>query len=206
MIPLFTLTLLLITAGVFALYAVREAFGFGQRYRTGSLLADKMKASGDTRTGACGPPQAPSLRSWGAGCPPGNCTSEDLATNLNRQFAGERYGCRELTYWIKMTIAADGTASFSDNAKVTICPTRVILMAPGVLTPTVLLSEFTIGNQNQMVGDPIPFQLLDVTSYQAIPFVTDCIKAGLPFAVKLSGAAANSGVQVYFGIIGPAVG
>lgn len=155
--------------------------------------------------GPCGPSAPTQPMSWGAGCPDGSCSADQLASNLNRAFAGERYPCRELTYWNRLIVDANGEATFNDNSKVTICPTRVIILAPGVVTPIIFLSEFEIGNQNQIVGDPIPFPILDVASYQAIPFVTDCIKAGMPFEVKLTGTAAEDTV-VFFGIIGPAIG
>lgn len=171
--------------------------------RTGQQMANPARANGGN--GGCGPVGATSLNSWGPGCPTGNCTADQLASNLGRAFAGERYPCRELTYWLRMLIDANGNATFSDNSKVTICPTRVVVMSPGTVVPSILLDTFEIGNQNQIVGDPIPFPLLDVASYQIIPFVTDCIKAGMPFHVHLSGTAAENTV-VYFGIIGPTIG
>lgn len=157
---------------------------------------------------ACGtlPPATP--MSWGAACPPGQCSSEDLAANLNRAFAGERYGCRELPYWLSATVDANGVATFEQNSTVTICPTRVMFAAGGpdplAFAATAVLAEFTMGNQNQVVGDPLPLALIATNSYQSIPFVTDCLKAGLPFKIRLEGLTV--GDVVYFGILGPAVG
>lgn len=153
----------------------------------------------------CGPAPATQPMSWGAACPTGNCTADTLAANLNRAFAGERYPCREIPYWIEMTGVAGGTATFDGNSKVTICPTRVIVHPrDGSQAVGVQLSRFEIGNQNQVVGDPIPIQFLDYNSYVIIPFVTDCIKAGMPFGITIIGTTTD---DIYdFGIIGPAIG
>lgn len=185
-------------------------------------IAQQMKRTGQSPAGmvpgnvigggngSCGPAPATSTRSWGAACPTGACSADQLAANLNRTFAGERYPCRELTYWIKMTADGSGVCTFNQNSKVTICPTRVIAFEDSEtsgLLPVAgpLLTVFEIGNQNQIVGDPIPLALLNPSAYQIIPFVTDCIKAGMPFNVTITGATAGTGV-VYFGIVGPAIG
>lgn len=153
----------------------------------------------------CGPALPAQPQSWGAACPTGHCTADQLAANLNRAFAGERYPCREIPYWIPLTADAGGVASFDDNSRVTICPTRVII-APrdGSALLAVQLSRFEIGNQNQVVGDPIPIPFLSQNSYVIIPFVTDCIKAGMPFGITIIGAAEDDVFD--FGIIGPAIG
>ena len=173
--------------------------------RTGQAPAMMATRSNGNGNGNCGPAMATQPRSWGAACPTGNCTADMLAANLNRAFAGERYPCREIPYWIPITIAADGTGTFDDNSRVTICPTRVIVNPrDGSATVSVQLSRFEIGNQNQVVGDPIPLPFLGPNSYVIIPFVTDCIKAGMPFGVTLIG---GTPADIYdFGIIGPAIG
>lgn len=155
--------------------------------------------------GPCGPVPMAKAMSWGAACPTGNCTAENLANSLNRQFAGERYPCRELPYTLQLTADAGGDVTFEQNSRVTICPTRVIV-APedGELLATGLLTVFEVGNQNQVIGDPIPLVQLAPDAYQAIPFVTDCIKAGIPFSVQMTDLGA--GQVVYFTIIGPAIG
>jgi len=153
---------------------------------------------------ACGPTAPTTPMSWGAGCPPGHCTSQDLAAALNRSFAGEKYPCRELTYWIGMIADAAGVASFEDNSKVTICPTRIAVFSTTEPDAGMFVSEFEIGNQNQLVGDGIPIGILSPDSYQIIPYVTDCIKAGIPFSVSISGMTADD--VLYFGLIGPTIG
>lgn len=163
--------------------------------------------TGNGSPGSCGPMPATQTQSWGAACPPGQCTSESLAAALNRAFAGERYPCRELTYWIPVDPGGATTASFDGNALVTICPTRVIAMVTDSTgTPVIqgFLSRFTVGNQNQIVGDPLPLEAIDTTSYSIIPFVTDCIKAGMPWGFTMTGLPADG--SAYFGIIGPAIG
>lgn len=181
-------------------------------------IANKF-GNGKTRTGQtsmmgpnypagmppCGPAPAGTPMSWGSACPPGYCSADQLARNLNRAFAGDRYGCRELSYWLTAVASAGGVATFDDNAIITICPTRVIVLsavADGDLDAE--LTEFTIGAQNQIYGDPMPIRMLHPQSYQIIPFVTDCIKAGQPFSLTVTGATAAS--TIYFGLIGPAVG
>ena len=152
--------------------------------------------------GPCGPVLPTQPRSWGAACPTGDCTADSLASMLGRE---TRIPCRELTYWIKMTATAGGVASFNNNATVTICPTRVIFDYEGDdPAVTAQLDTFTVGNQNQIAGDPLPLGAIARDSYAIVPFVTDCIKAGMPFAVSMSGLAAAK--VVYFGIVGPAIG
>lgn len=157
--------------------------------------------------GACGPGPVTQPMSWGAACPAGNCTSETLAAALNRVFAGERYPCRELTYWQPATVDGAGGGTFDGNALVTICPTRVVaIVVDSTGTPVLqgFLTRFTIGNQNQIVGAPLPLEAIDPTSYQIIPFVTDCIKAGMPWGYTMTGLPADG--DAYLGIIGPAIG
>lgn len=172
-----------------------------------SKIHNKVRAAANAaRTGQapCGPAPAVQARSWGAACPTGACTSNDLAANLGRAFAGERYPCRELTYWVYGQATAGGVWTFSDNAILTICPTRIIVVTLTALAGGEIMSAFTIGNQNQMVGDPIPLTMLAPNSYQIIPYVTDCVRAGIPFGFTLSGLAASDFVD--FGLVGPAIG
>lgn len=176
-----------------------EGYGF-----VGQMSSSTSRNGGP----ACGPMAPAQPQSWGAACPPGFCTSETLAANLGRQYAGERYPCRELTYWVELVPDAGGDATVSFNARVTICPTRVIALsfAAGVqvLAGGGELSVFEVGNQNQIVGDPIPLDLLAPDSYVIIPFVTDCIKAGMPVSFTVQGAPADG--LVLLGLVGPAIG
>lgn len=189
--------------------ALKKQIRTGHRTRTGQQVMGPAPVPASIREttpgGGCAPVGATVPRSWGAACPSGDCTAENLAANLGRMYAGERYPCRELTYWTKFTATAGGLVVFKENSLVTICPTRVIIdwegTAPAV---TCTLDSFTVGNQNQVVGDPIPVAVFQQNSYSIVPYVTDCIKAGIPFAFQISGAgAAKVG---YFGIVGPAIG
>lgn len=177
-------------------------------------LSQQLKSSSQTRTGqrmsgngngngGCGPVAPTQPQSWGAACPTGHCTAEMLATNLGRAFAGERYPCREIPYWTRLVADAGGVAEFDDNSRVTICPTRVIVQSQDT-TLAIQLSRFEVGNQNQVVGDPMPIFFLGPASYVIIPFVTDCIKAGMPFGITIIGATEDDVFD--FGIIGPAIG
>lgn len=154
--------------------------------------------------GGCGPVAPTVPQSYGAACPPGGCTADSLAAALNRSFAGEKYPCRELTYWIPLVASAGGVATFAGNSKVTICPTRVIVYSVAVPTSAMFLSAFEIGNQSQIVGDGVPIGMLVPNSWAIIPFVTDCIKSGLPFSFTIQGLGAAA--VLYFGIIGPTIG
>jgi len=156
--------------------------------------------------GGCGVAPQATPQSWGSACPSGFCTSADLATALNRAFAGERQGCRELPYWLEGTSTAGGLLTLTQNALVTICPTRVVILETlnGAIPDLAVMNEFTIGNQNQIAGDPLPVNVLALGAYQTIPFVTDCIKAGIPFTVGFAGLDATT--AYYVGLIGPAVG
>lgn len=162
--------------------------------------------NGNGGGGGCFSPGPGQPMSWGAACPTGYCTAHDLAESLGRAFAGERYPCRELTYWTKLTADANGVADTGDskNSKVTICPTRIVAFAMPA-SANALLEVFQMGNQNEIIGDPIPIQLLDPDSFQIIPYVTDCLRAGLPFRVRVSGLTATTGI-LYFGLIGPTIG
>lgn len=176
-----------------------------QNVRTGqaAMMGTPVSKNGNGN-GGCGPVGATQPQSWGAACPTGQCTAEMLATNLGRAFAGERYPCREIPYWTRVTANVAGVATFDGNSRVTICPTRVIVHPNQAAAIGVLLSRFEVGNQNEVVGDPIPVGFLQTPSYVVIPFVTDCIKAGMPFGFTIIGAA--NGDVFDFGIIGPAIG
>lgn len=156
--------------------------------------------------GGCGPARATTLNSWGSGCPPGFCTAEQLANSLGRAVAGERYPCREIPYWVSAVATAGGLISITQNSTVTICPTRIVVAGDdGVGIPIgASLSVFEIGNQNQIIGDPLPALLLAPGSYAPIPFVTDCMRAGLPFSIQGTGFTAAQ--NVYIALIGPAIG
>lgn len=174
--------------------------GGGPRIRTGQGVG--MVAGGN---GGCAP-LATQPQSWGAACPPGYCTADELARNLNRSFAGERYPCRELPYTLVAVADAGGVATFKENSRVTMCPTRVILsLDDEVAVPNdALLTSFEIGNQNQIIGDPLQILQFNPFSYAAIPFVTDCIKAGLPFSATITGLTADN--VAYLTLIGPTIG
>jgi hypothetical protein len=172
------------------------------RDSNGNIVGVNRNGTTNGFGGPCGPVMPTQPRSWGAACPTGDCTADSLASMLGRE---TRIPCRELTYWIKMTATAGGVASFNNNSTVTICPTRVIFDYEGAApAPTAQLDTFTVGNQNQIVGDGLPVATLFPFSYAIVPFVTDCIKAGMPFAISISGLAAAK--VVYFGIVGPAIG
>lgn len=156
---------------------------------------------------ACGPMAPTQPQSWGAACPPGMCDPTTLAASLGRSFAGERYGCRELTYWLTADFDASGETGFNVNSSITICPTRVVAVVldpAGTVVEEGVLETFTVGAQNQIYGDPLPLATIAPWSYSVIPFVTDCIRAGGPFGASFSGG--TQGNNVYFGLIGPAIG
>jgi hypothetical protein len=160
------------------------------------------------QSGPCAPMSPAQPQSWGAACPPGHCDSNSLAAAMGRAFGGERYGCRELTYWITpLELDAAGAGMQSQNATVTICPTRVIAIVKDSALAAAgegYLSEFTIGNTNQIVGDPLPLAVLAPYSYAIIPFVPDCIRAGMPFSISVVDGPAEG--FVYFGLVGPTIG
>lgn len=156
---------------------------------------------------ACGPMAPTQPQSWGAACPPGICDPSTLAASLGRSFVGERYGCRELTYWLFGEFDAGGQLTFAQNSDLTICPTRIVGWVTDPAGDRVqegVLSTFTIGAQNQIFGDPLPLSTISPDSYQMVPFVTDCIRAGGPFSLTVTGG--TPGNLVYVGLIGPAIG
>ena len=156
--------------------------------------------------GGCGPLPPATPMSWGAACPSGSCTSDGLAASLNRQFAGDRYGCRELAYWLSGTADAAGVVTLAQNSMITICPTRIVFVeaAGAGIGALAMLSVFEIQNQNQIVGAPLPLAMISIGAYQTIPFVTDCLKAGIPFRIVMTGLV---NTRVYtIGLIGPAIG
>lgn len=156
--------------------------------------------------GGCAPVPPAVPMSWGAACPSGNCTSADLAASLNRAFAGEKMGCKEIPYNLRGASNGAGALTLTQNALITICPTRVLFSTDDLLgIPAVaVMTLFTIGAQNQILGDPIPVGVLGGASYAIIPFVTDCIKAGTPFTMTFTGLTATQFHNVT--LIGPAIG
>lgn len=172
-------------------------------------IAQKMRDAGHRTgqgNGGCGPAPPTIPKSWGPACPTGACRADDLARNLGRAIAGENYGCREIPYWTRVTADGAGLVDSTQNSRVTICPTRVMIAIEdeAVLPNGTVLTVFEMGNQNQIVGDGIPVNQLLPDSFQIIPFVTDCLKAGLPFRFRIQGL--NATQVVYFGLIGPAIG
>lgn len=173
--------------------------------RTGSIQFDY-------RTGQCGPPQATVLKSWGAACPTGFCPPDNLPQALNRWFAGDRAGCRELPYGLNVTVtgavATDTAWSIERTSKVTMCPTRLLASYDlGTDSGPFVISKIQFGNQNQIVGGPIPINNFHPGAFQPVPFVPDCLKAGQPFSIEgtlKAGAAVAS--SLYLTFIGPVVG
>lgn len=184
---------------------IADRFKPGHGHRTGQTMMSPSPVR-QNGSGPCGPAAPAVPMSWGAACPPGGCTGAELAAALGRAFAGERYPCRELPYTVRGTTDGGGDLTLSQNSLVTICPTRVMISQDdGVVVPAnASLVSFTIGSQNQVLGDPIPASHLSPFSYQIIPFVGDCMRSGMPFELVLEDFAADSTVYVTF--IGPAVG
>lgn len=171
--------------------------------RTGALAFDY-------RTGQCGPVQATQTRSWGAACPSGYCPPGNLPAALNRWFAGERAGCREIPYTILLAgigiVLTDVAVSRTLTSKVDMCPTRIIASVT-VGTSTWRIDSIEFGSQNQILGSGVPAGSLDPGAFQPVPIVPDCIRAGQPFTIDatiLAGVAAAAELAITF--IGPVVG
>lgn len=162
--------------------------------------------SGNGNGGGCSAQLPAQPQSWGSACPSGTCTSADLAASLGRAFGGERYGCREIGYWLSGTSSAGGALTLTQNALITICPTRIIAAASGgqAIGTGALLTVFTVGSQNQIFGDPLPLAVIAPDSVQMVPFVSDCIKSGTPFTLTFTGLTATTLYSI--GLIGPAIG
>ncbi len=173
--------------------------------RTGAIMVDY-------RTGQCSPAQATVPRSWGSACPPGFCPPDGLPEALGRWFAGDRSGCRELPYTIHIPVTGSATLDVAStverNSKVTMCPTRMMVTTNyGTASGPFEITRIQFGNQNQIVGGPLPAGMFDPGAFQVVPFVPDCLRAGLPFSISvnlLAGAAVASDIWLTF--IGPAVG
>jgi hypothetical protein len=144
----------------------------------------------------CGPPLATQLRSHGSACPPPGC---DLATGLGRYYS-DAGTCRELTYWVFTT-----AASSTFQTTVTMCPTRIVIVEE-IPTFGRTLDTLVFGNQNQMVGDPLPLLAFAPDAVQAIPWVTDCIKSGQQVSFTIGGTAPAEGNAVWLGFVGPMIG
>lgn len=163
----------------------------------------------DYRTGACGPVQATQVRSWGAACPTGFCAPDNLPEALGRWFAGDRAGCREIPYTIRIDGTSDAALDVNvvatPNATVTMCPTRIITHAVGNWNLNVL----QFGSVNQIFGGPIPHTSLGTQVHASVPMVPDCIRAGQPIRIDADllpdgvGGAADS---LWIVFLGPMVG
>lgn len=167
----------------------------------------------DYRTGQCGPAQATQTKSWGAACPTGWCPPDNLPAALNRYFAGDRAGCRELPLTIALTgtrdAAADVPVTVSRTSLVTMCPTRLLAISTtAAVPPEWLINVVQFGNQNQIVGGPIPYQVFGRQAFQMVPFVPDCLRAGMPFTITATllpdAAVGDHTLSLVF--IGPMVG
>lgn len=162
----------------------------------------------DYRTGQCSPPQATQARSWGAACPSGYCPPENLPAALNRYFAGDRAGCREAPYTVRLDgtedAALDVVVTEERNSPITMCPTRIIMHATGDW----LINQIRFGNQNQLIGGPVPWEAFGTDTFAAVPIVPDCMAAGQPIRIQATllpdGGAAARSLWVVF--LGPMVG
>lgn len=165
----------------------------------------------DYRTGQCGPPQATMVKSWGSACPPGYCPPDHLPEALGRWFAGDRAGCKEAPYTVKLsgtTGAAVTTVTVSRNAEITMCPTRLLAWTNNASLGAVLITKVQFGSQNQLIGGPVPVEAFDPQAFQVVPMVPDCLKAGLPFTVTITLGIDVGAVDVdtWLTFIGPMVG
>jgi hypothetical protein len=175
--------------------------------RTGAVMFD-------FRTGQCGPAPANVTKSWGSACPDGYCPPANLPDALGRYFAGDRSGCREVPYTLHFSATEGGVAAvFADvtvtgNSKVTMCPTRMLITHDGVTGGAWRFKRLQFGNQNQVVGDTFPVSAYDPAAFQAVPFVPDCLRAGMPYEVvlELEGDATPVARQAWVTLIGPMVG
>jgi hypothetical protein len=174
--------------------------------RTGKLSPAQLSQL--VRTGACGAPQATQLQSWGSACPTGFCPPEGLPAALNRYFAGDRTGCRELPFGIVFTAAAAGVVTVADNSPVTACPTRLIAVPHkdgGLANWTINVIQF--GIRNQLVGGPAPALAFAPDAIQLVPMVPDCLRAGQPYTITVERTDADIGADSLTLIfIGPVVG
>lgn len=168
----------------------------------------------DYRTGACGPGPQALVRSWGAACPPGGiCTPDSLPAALNRYFAGDRNGCREIPYSFKAPATTSSTTvnvavQLAGTFKVTMCPTRLLVIADGAHNQWEI-SSLKFGNQNEIVGGPVGANVFDPRNFnQTVPMVPDCMRAGQPyeFNLILKPEAMATARNIYLVFIGPMVG
>jgi len=163
----------------------------------------------DYRTGQCGPVQATQLRSWGAACPTGFCAPDNLPAALGRWFAGDRAGCRELPVTVRLTglrdVAVPLVVTNNGVAPVTMCPTRIIAYAEAGSTWDINVMRF--GNQNQLVGGPVPSVAFDSGVFASVPLVPDCLRAGQPVQFQATlGIGAAATFSLWITLIGPMVG
>ena len=161
------------------------------------------------RTGECTAVPGAVLKSWGPGCPTGGCQAKDLPAALNRYFAGDRAGCKEMPYNFNFTSTrgvTDEDVTVEVTSKVTMCPTRVLGIAD--LADEWLVKSIQFGNQNELVGDPFPIEALDPGAFQPVPLVPDCIEAGTPITITLTrlGSAGEGTAHASITFIGPMVG
>lgn len=175
--------------------------------RTGALAFDY-------RTGQCSPAQPTQAQSWGSACPPGFCLPDNLPEQLNRYFAGDRNGCREIPWTVKLSATSSATlvvtATVSNVSKVTMCPTRMICVTDGTENAAQQweLTVIQFGNQNQLVGGPVSVFAFNSDAFQVVPMVPDCLRAGLPFTITatLDPETTPTARNLWVTFIGPMIG
>lgn len=161
----------------------------------------------DYRTGACGPVQATQLKSWGAGCPSGYCPPGNLPAALGRWFAGDRAGCKEIPYTLRLdgNDTLENTVTLNVNAPITMCPTRIMAWADDGTSWRIKTLQF--GNVNQIVGGPAPHTVFGPGVFAAVPLVPDCMAAGQPIKIEAILEAGEAGdVSLWVVFLGPSVG
>jgi len=164
----------------------------------------------DYRTGQCGPTQPTQARSWGAACPSGYCPPGDLPASLGRWFAGDRSACAEKPYTVRIDATTDAAAAVAadvaPNASVTMCPTRIIAFSTSTGW---LVDQIRFGNQNQLVGGPVPWQSMGTGVFAAVPIVPDCMYAGMPINIEttlLPDGVGGNDESLWIVFLGPMVG
>lgn len=180
---------------------------------TGDIKAGRLAF--DYRTGQCSPAPATVLNSWGPGCPSGQCMPNDLPDALNRYFAGDRAGCREIPYCIHFSDTPQDSdtggvpipVNRTGNSKITMCPTRLIAFTDSA-SGQWELSTVQFGNQNQVVGGPVALEAFGQLAFQMVPMVPDCLRAGMPWEVDLILKPESTPVvrNAWLVFIGPMVG
>lgn len=152
-----------------------------------------------TRTGQAAPCPVPydSI----PGCVPSGC---DLPATLQRRIPGYTGPCKEMRVGFDANVNAGATATITDNPRVTMCPTRMLVVVTG--TAGMSLSNLRINNSSQWgIDDVFHSDMFSPGSDDNTLIKGDCFAPGSEVAVTVVNLDGANQRRIFVAFHGPAI-